>query len=203
MADNFLWRKKSSTAPQRGLTYDGEAQPSLIPDVNTTLRTIAPRGYLMKTDLTRAFYQIPLSQSSLKYCGVATAFRRIHGHTRSAMEMPGSETYLLTYPLHPSWDIRLQSHPATEPCPVLWLVLRFMRDPSLSVFSSPSSTRWSLACLSFFSGWSPSQGNFWDPFIGHPSTWPTHRNLQFLISRDIFSLPAFLYSSSLEILLGQ
>ena len=50
-------------------------QPSLMPDVNTTLRTIrTPWRYLIKTNLTQAFYQIPLSQSSLKYCGVATPF---------------------------------------------------------------------------------------------------------------------------------
>ena len=69
-------------------------QPSLMPDVDTTLRTIAPWRYLIKTDLTRAFYQIPLSQSSLKYCGVATPFRGIRVYTRSAMGMPGSETAL-------------------------------------------------------------------------------------------------------------
>ena len=69
-------------------------QPSLMPDVNTTLRTITPWRYLIKTNLTQAFYQIPLSQSSLKYCGVATPFRGIRVYTRSAMGMPGSETAL-------------------------------------------------------------------------------------------------------------
>ena len=69
-------------------------QASLMPDVNTTLRTIAPWCYMIKTDLTRAFYQIPLSQSSMKYCGIATPFRGIRVYTRSAMEMPGSETTL-------------------------------------------------------------------------------------------------------------
>ena len=69
-------------------------QPSLMPDVNTALRTITPRRYLIKTDLTQAFYQIPLSHSSLRYCGVATPFRGIRVYTRSAMGMPGSETAL-------------------------------------------------------------------------------------------------------------
>ena len=69
-------------------------QPSLMPDVNTTLRTITPWHYLIKIDLTQAFYQIPLSQSSLKYCGVATPFRGIRVYTRSAMGMPGSKTAL-------------------------------------------------------------------------------------------------------------
>ena len=69
-------------------------QPSLMPDVNTTLRTVTPWRYLIKTNLTQAFYQIPLSQSSLKYCDVATPFRRIRVYTRSGMGMPGSETAL-------------------------------------------------------------------------------------------------------------
>ena len=50
-------------------------QPSLLPDVDTTLRTIAQWKYIIVTDLTSAFYQIPLSKSSMKYCGVATPFR--------------------------------------------------------------------------------------------------------------------------------
>ena len=69
-------------------------QLSLMPDVDSALRTIAPWRYMIKTDLTRAFYQIPLSKSSLKYCGVATPFRGIRVYTRSAMGMPGSETAL-------------------------------------------------------------------------------------------------------------
>ena len=65
-----------------------------MPDVDTTLRTIAPWRYMIKTDLIRAFYQIPLSQSSMKNCGVATPFRGIRVYTRSAMRMPGSDTAL-------------------------------------------------------------------------------------------------------------
>ena len=36
-------------------------QPSLMPDVDSTLRKIAQWKYLIATDLTSAFYQIPLS----------------------------------------------------------------------------------------------------------------------------------------------
>ena len=45
-----------------------------MPDVNSTLRTITPWRYLIKTDLTQAFYQTLLSQFSLKYCGIETHF---------------------------------------------------------------------------------------------------------------------------------
>ena len=69
-------------------------QPSLLPDVDSTLRTIGHWKYMIVSDLTSAFYQIPLAKSSMKYCGVATPFRGIRVYTRSAMGMPGSETAL-------------------------------------------------------------------------------------------------------------
>ncbi|XP_071089210.1 uncharacterized protein [Haliotis cracherodii] len=69
-------------------------QPSLMPDVDSTLRQIAAWKYIITTDLTNAFYQIPLSRGSMKYCGVATPFRGVRVYVRSAMGMPGSETAL-------------------------------------------------------------------------------------------------------------
>ncbi|VDI45490.1 Hypothetical predicted protein [Mytilus galloprovincialis] len=44
-------------------------QPSLMPDVDSTLRQIAQWKYIIATDLTKSFYQIPLSSDSMKYCG--------------------------------------------------------------------------------------------------------------------------------------
>ena len=69
-------------------------QPSLMPDVDSTLRNIARWKYIVKTDLKSAFYQIPLSKASQKYCGVATPFRGVRIYQRCAMGMPGSETAL-------------------------------------------------------------------------------------------------------------
>ena len=69
-------------------------QPSLMPDVDSTLRLIAQWKHIIATDLTSAFYQIPLSRDSMKYCGVATPFRGVRVYARSAMGMPGSETAL-------------------------------------------------------------------------------------------------------------
>ena len=64
-------------------------QPSLMPDVDSTLRSIARWKYLIISDLINAFYQILLSKSSMKYCRVATPYRGVN-----AMGMPGSETAL-------------------------------------------------------------------------------------------------------------
>ena len=69
-------------------------QPSLMPNVDSTLRSIARWKFLIKSDLTSAYYQIPLSKDSMKYCGVATPFKGIRCYTRCAMGMPGSETAL-------------------------------------------------------------------------------------------------------------
>ena len=69
-------------------------QPSLMPDVDSTLRLIAQWKHIAGTDLTSAFYQIPVSRDSMKYCGVATPFRGVRVYARSAMGMPGSETAL-------------------------------------------------------------------------------------------------------------
>ena len=69
-------------------------QPSLMPDVDSTLRLIAQWKFIVSTDLTNAFYQIPLSRDSMRYCGVVTPFSGVRVYVRSAMGMPGSETAL-------------------------------------------------------------------------------------------------------------
>ncbi|KAK3105126.1 hypothetical protein FSP39_017698 [Pinctada imbricata] len=69
-------------------------QPSLMPDVDSTLRKIGQWKFIVVTDLTKSFYQIPLSHDSMKYCGVVTPFKGIRVYTRCAMGMPGSETAL-------------------------------------------------------------------------------------------------------------
>ena len=69
-------------------------QPSLMPNVDGVLREIGKWRYMVITDLLKPFYQIPLANSSMKYCGVATPFKGIRVYTPSAMGMPGSETCL-------------------------------------------------------------------------------------------------------------
>jgi hypothetical protein len=73
---SFLVKKKSGgfrlvTAFSDVGRYS-KPQPSLMPDVHSTLRKIACWRYIIVSDLSQSFYQIPLSKSSLKYCGVAT-----------------------------------------------------------------------------------------------------------------------------------
>ena len=53
-------------------------QQSLMPNVDSTLRKIAQWKHIATTDLSNAFYQVPLSRESMRYCGVVTPFRGIH-----------------------------------------------------------------------------------------------------------------------------
>lgn len=69
-------------------------QPSLMPCVNDTIRAIGKWKFLIKTDLKKAFFQIPLAKSSMRFCGVTTPFKGVRIYTRCAMGMPGSETAL-------------------------------------------------------------------------------------------------------------
>ena len=69
-------------------------QPSILPNVDDTLRTIAQWKHIVVTDLTKAFYQTPLAKESMKYCGIATPFRGVRVYARSAMGIPGSEVAL-------------------------------------------------------------------------------------------------------------
>ena len=91
---------KKSNGGTRLVTAFGEVgqyskpQPSLMPDVDSTLRLIGQWKYIITTDLISAFYQIPLSRESMKYCGVSTPYRGTRVYVRSAMGMPGSETAL-------------------------------------------------------------------------------------------------------------
>ena len=52
-------------------------QPSLLPDVESTLRTIGGWKYLIVSDLTKAYFQVPLSRDSMKYCGVVTPYKGV------------------------------------------------------------------------------------------------------------------------------
>ena len=69
-------------------------QPVLMPDINSVLRTIGNWKHIITTDLTKAYFQVPLDRGSIKYCGVATPFKGVRVYVRASMGMPGSEVAL-------------------------------------------------------------------------------------------------------------
>ena len=77
-------------------------QPSLLPNVDSMLRLIARWKHIIVTDVTSAFYQIPLARESVKYCGVATPFKGVRVYMHSAM---GSETALEELRCHVLGDL--------------------------------------------------------------------------------------------------
>ena len=97
---NSSFLVKKSSGSHRLVTAFGEVgkytkpQPSLMPSVHSNLHQIAHWKYLITSDLTSAFYQIPLNTEFMKYCGVASPFKGVHVYTHCAMGMPGSETAL-------------------------------------------------------------------------------------------------------------
>ena len=69
-------------------------QPSLMSDVDSTLLKIACWKFIIVSDLSLAFYQIPLATRSMKYCDVVAPFKGVLVYTRCAMGIHGSETAL-------------------------------------------------------------------------------------------------------------
>ena len=69
-------------------------QPALMTDTNQVLRAIGNWKWIIKSDLTSAYWQIPLVKESMKYCGIVTPFKGIRVYARGAMGMPGTETAL-------------------------------------------------------------------------------------------------------------
>ncbi len=69
-------------------------QPSVMPNVEDTLRMIGRWKYIIKTDLKQAYFQIPLSKDSKRYAGTASPFKGVRIYDRAAMGLPGSESAL-------------------------------------------------------------------------------------------------------------
>ena len=63
-------------------------------DVHSSLLKIACWKYIIVSNLSQAFYQIPLARRSMKHYGVVTLFKGVRVCTRCAMGIPGSETAL-------------------------------------------------------------------------------------------------------------
>ena len=68
--------------------------PTASTSPNEVLRKLSGWKYMIKSDLTKSFFQIPVCRSSMKYLGTSTPFKGLRVYTRSAMGMPGSSEYL-------------------------------------------------------------------------------------------------------------
>jgi hypothetical protein len=68
--------------------------PSKTTTTGDVLRFLAGYRYIIKSDMTKQFFQLPMRKLSMKYLGVLTPFKGIRVYTRAAMGMPGSTEHL-------------------------------------------------------------------------------------------------------------
>ena len=100
VSPSFLVKK--SSGGHRLVTAFGDLaehaipMPAAMPDVDGVLRQIAQWKYILKSDLTMAYYQILLAKCSRKYVGIVSPFRGTLVYQRAVMGLPGSEASLET-----------------------------------------------------------------------------------------------------------
>ena len=91
---------KKSSGGQRFVTAFNSLSPYVrIPptassDCNSVLRKLSRWKYIIKTDLTNAYFQIPLAKSSMPYLATATPYKGLRVYTRPGMGMPGAAEWL-------------------------------------------------------------------------------------------------------------
>ena len=68
--------------------------PSKSTSTDDILRFLAKHKFIIKTDMTKQFFQLLMERSSLKYLGIMTPYKGMRVYTRAAMGMPGSTEHL-------------------------------------------------------------------------------------------------------------
>ena len=99
ISPSFLVTKQNSTDKRLVTDFTSISEycrptPSLLPDVDSTLRNVGGWKYIIKTDMTGAYYQLKLMLSSKRYCGVHTPFKGLRVYNVGCMGLPGVETAL-------------------------------------------------------------------------------------------------------------
>ena len=68
--------------------------PSVSITCDDVLRRLASWKYIIKSDMKKAYYQIPMAKSSMQWLGTHTPFGGLRVYTRPVMGMPGSAEFL-------------------------------------------------------------------------------------------------------------
>ena len=68
--------------------------PSTSITCDEVLRRLASWKFIIKTDMKKAYYQIPMAKSSMQWLGTHTPFGGLRVYTRPVMGMPGSAEFL-------------------------------------------------------------------------------------------------------------
>ena len=68
--------------------------PTVSSDCNSVLKKLSRWKYIIKSDLTHAYFQIPLAKSAMPYLATSTPYKGFRVYTRPGMGMPGAAEYL-------------------------------------------------------------------------------------------------------------
>lgn len=77
-----------------GVAQYAKRPPSCSQRSEQVLRFLAKWDYIIITDMTKQFFQMPVTKASMKYLGVLTPYKGLRVYTRAAMGMPGSTEHL-------------------------------------------------------------------------------------------------------------
>lgn len=96
---SFLVAKPNSTDKRLVTDFSSIADycrptPSLLPEANSTLRTVGGFRYAIETDMTIAYHQMELDMASRKFCGVHTPYKGLRVYNVGCMGLPGVEVAL-------------------------------------------------------------------------------------------------------------
>ena len=98
VSPSFLVRKSSGgfrlVTAFTSLAEYTKTLPTLMPTVDNMLRSIAEWKYIIITDLRDAFYQVPLSKESMKWCATSTPYRGLRVYLVACQGLPGSSEWL-------------------------------------------------------------------------------------------------------------
>ena len=94
VSPSFL-RTKTSGGVRFVTAFNNLCRYSRVPPTNSMscneiIRRLAPWKYIIQTDLTKSYYQIQVSKSSIPYLGTITPFKGLRVYLRSANGQPGA-----------------------------------------------------------------------------------------------------------------
>lgn len=68
--------------------------PTVSSDCDSVLKKLSRWKYLIKSDLTHAYFQIPLAKGAIPYLATTTPYKGLRVYTRPGMGMPGAAEHL-------------------------------------------------------------------------------------------------------------
>jgi hypothetical protein len=99
VSPSFLVDRSDGGDPRLVTAFGGVASyakkpPSRSQNTNHVLRFLAKFNYVIKTDQTKQFFHLPLTKSSMKYCGIQTPYKGIRVYTRAVRASQVSSEHL-------------------------------------------------------------------------------------------------------------